>query len=203
MAVVVERYIAATMRDGAVLKADVYRPAIGRHPVLVLRTPYGKGQVATISGTLDPVRAAEAGYVVVVQDVRGRFASDGPAFFPYRDEPADSFDTIEWAAGLDVSNGRVGAFGVSYMGATAWQAAVGQPPHLGAIAAADAPSDFYETIVRGGAVELGHARRLDDGGHWHRAPRAPMQGAPTFRRSSWPSSMTSIRSSRRSTTNRL
>ena len=152
MAVVVERDIAATMRDGAVLKADVYRPAIGRHPVLVLRTPYGKGQVATISGTLDPVRAAEAGYVVVVQDVRGRFASDGPAFFPYRDEPADSFDTIEWAAGLDVSNGRVGAFGVSYMGATAWQAAVGQPPHLGAIAAAHAPSDFYETIVRGGAL---------------------------------------------------
>jgi len=154
--VVVHKNVGASMRDGTVLRADVYRP-VGeeRHPVLLQRTPYNKEMWPLTAATLDPVRAAAAGFVVVIQDVRGRWASDG-RFSPYRDERADGQDTVAWASRLPYANGRVGAYGVSYAGATAWHAAVGAPPALGAISPTTAPNDlFVDHLWRGGAFLLG------------------------------------------------
>src|SRR5207249_6846100 len=78
MSVVLERNVAAKMRDGTILRADVYRPSEpGRYPVLVTRTPYNKQLMPLVSLDFDPIRGAEAGYVIVIQDVRARWASDG------------------------------------------------------------------------------------------------------------------------------
>jgi putative CocE/NonD family hydrolase len=139
------------------LRADVYRPAgAGRWPVLLLRTPYGKHLFQFTHLSIDPVRAAAAGYVVVIQDTRGRFSSAGGEFAPYRDEFADGFDTVEWAAGLPYADGRVGAYGVSYMGGAAWHAAAAAPPSLRAIAPVQAPEDlFVDLMWRGGALQWG------------------------------------------------
>ncbi len=157
MTVLIERDVACELRDGTLLRADVYRPsAEGRYPVLLLRTPYSKGLWQFTHLTLDPVRAAEAGYVVVIQDVRGRWASGGDEFDPYRDEFDDGYDTVQWAAALPYADGRVGAYGVSYMGGTAWQAAVAAPPALRAIAPTTAPNDqFIDLGWRGGAFLWG------------------------------------------------
>src|SRR5579864_7891850 len=84
------------MRDHVVLRADVLRPAaVGRFPVLVYRTPYGKEFALREYSTFR--KAVERGYAVVVQDVRGRYASDAE-FTPYQNEGRDGYDTIEWAA---------------------------------------------------------------------------------------------------------
>lgn len=108
--VTVDKNVGVPMRDGAVLRADVYRPADpGRYPVLVQRTPYNKGFLPLTAMTLDPIRAAQAGYAVAIQDVRGRWASEGPPFFFYRDEPDDCYDTAQWAATQPWSDGAVGA----------------------------------------------------------------------------------------------
>ena len=93
---VVERNVVVPMRNGVVLRADVWRPPSGGpFPTLVYRTPYGKE--ATEAWYTTHLRAVERGYAVVIQDVRGRFASDGE-FFPYINEGHDGYDTIEWAA---------------------------------------------------------------------------------------------------------
>jgi putative CocE/NonD family hydrolase len=157
MPVLVEHDVPCELRDGTVLRADVYRPtADGRHPALLLRTPYSKGLWPLTHLTLDPVRAAAAGYVVVIQDVRGRWASAGGVFDPYRDEFADGYDTVEWAAKLPYVDGQVGAYGVSYMGATAWHAAAAGPPSLRAIAPTTAPNDYFIDLTwRGGAFLWG------------------------------------------------
>ena len=133
--VAVEHDVPATMRDGTVLRADLYRPdAPGKFPVLLQRTPYSKsGEVHEEQGH----RFAERGYVVVQQDVRGRYASDGellPGFYSadHRDSE-DGYDTVEWAAALPWSTGKVGTFGGSYNGWTQWELADTRPPHLAAM----------------------------------------------------------------------
>ena len=121
--VIKEVDIEATMRDGTVLRADVYRPNVeGRYPTLLHRTPYNKAGRDEVGNQL-----AERGYGVVMQDVRGRYASDGafcPGFFSadHRDSE-DGFDTVEWAAQLPWSTGKVGTFGNSYCGWTQWELA--------------------------------------------------------------------------------
>jgi putative CocE/NonD family hydrolase len=140
----VDRDTAIPMRDGVVLRADVYRPMReGRYPVLVLRTPYGKHLAARNDGVHR--KAVESGYAVVMQDVRGRYASGG-IFDPYRQEGRDGYDTIEWAASQSWSDGRVGTYGLSYPGAVQWLAALEQPPHLIAMAPAmtfSSPRRFF------------------------------------------------------------
>jgi putative CocE/NonD family hydrolase len=124
----VERDVAVPMRDGVVLRADLYRPARGGpFPVLVFRTPYGKHSAASSDGVHE--KAIARGYAVLMQDVRGRYASGGH-FDPYRQERKDGYDTIEWAAAQSWSDGRVGTWGLSYPGAVQWLAALEQPPHL-------------------------------------------------------------------------
>jgi len=152
--VIVEYNVPATMRDGTVLRADVYRPAAeGKYPVLLQRTPYSKAFFPWVVFTLDVIRAARTGYAVIVQDVRGRWESGGKEFTPYRNEFTDGYDTVEWAASLPYSDGNVGMFGYSYYAGTQWQAAVMRPPHLKAIAPFAGAMDFY--LHRGGALELG------------------------------------------------
>jgi len=153
VSVVIERDLTCTLPDHVVLAADVYRPAgNGRWPVLLMRTPYNKGLMPLISQSLDAVKAAEAGFAVVVQDVRGRHASQGEGFQPYEHEGADGRAAVEWCAELPFSNGQIGMFGVSYMGGACWLAAAARPAPLKAIATAHAPRDLYAGLRPGGAL---------------------------------------------------
>jgi uncharacterized protein len=143
---VVEKDVAVPMRDGVTLRADVLRPrGTGGFPVLVYRTPYGKEPALEEYTTFR--HAVEHGYAVVVQDVRGRYTSDGE-FRPYENEGRDGYDTIEWAAHQPWSDGAIGTFGLSYPGAVQWLAAVENPPHLKAMVPAmtfsSAQNFFYE-----------------------------------------------------------
>ena len=136
--VAVEQGVLAKMRDGVSLVADVYHPkAPGKFPVLLERTPYNRRDVGT--GTM----LASHGYVVVLQDTRGRYDSAGE-FYPFRYESQDGYDTIEWAASLEYSNGKVGMFGGSYVGATQMLASISRPPHLDAIFPYVTASEYYE-----------------------------------------------------------
>ncbi len=145
--VAVEQGMKAKMRDGVFLIADVYHPkAPGRFPVLLERTPYNRRDAA--GGTM----LASHGYVVILQDTRGRFDSEGE-FYPFRYESQDGYDTVEWAAGLEYSNGKVGMFGGSYVGATQMLASISRPPHLEAIFPYVTASEYYEGwTYQGGAL---------------------------------------------------
>jgi putative CocE/NonD family hydrolase len=130
-AVVVDSAVPVPMRDSVILMATVWRPSSAeRVPVLVVRTPYGRGADATGPDFIP--QAIAHGYAVVMQDVRGRYASEGE-YEPYRHEGRDGYDTIEWAARQPWSSGAVGTFGLSYPGAVQWLAAVERPPSLKAM----------------------------------------------------------------------
>ncbi len=156
MDVRVERNVAVPMRDGTTLRADVFRPEPeGHYPVLLSRTPYDKSANATAYGWMNPIRPASNGYTVVIQDVRGRFASEG-RFNPLQQEIDDGFDTVEWAAVQPWSNGRVGMYGLSYLGATQWLAASATPPNLQCILPGVTASDYHDGwTYQGGALILG------------------------------------------------
>jgi uncharacterized protein len=147
--VIRETGVIAKMRDGVQLRADIYRPnAEGQFPVLLQRTPYDKR-----GGTDFGLKAASQGYVVVIQDVRGRYTSDGD-FYTFKNESNDGYDTIEWVAALPYSNGKVGMFGGSYVGATQMLAAIAHPPHLAGICPVVTASNYHENwTYQGGAFE--------------------------------------------------
>jgi putative CocE/NonD family hydrolase len=155
MSVTVEFDVAAPMRDGVVFRANVYRPeGDGPWPTLLARLPYGK-DLPMIVSRLDPIQTARAGFMVVIQDIRGRHASEG-RWDPFAHEPEDGYDSVEWAARLPGSNGRVGMYGDSYLGNAQWLAAIERPPSLAAIAPALTWSEPLDGLfARGGAVELG------------------------------------------------
>jgi len=158
--VLIEEDVPARMQDGVTLYADVYRPAeSGCYPVLLCRMPYGKQLYLPMSGALlNPVRAAQAGYVVIIQDTRGRYTSEGQFTYLAQmpQEGPDGYDTVEWAASLPYSNGNVGLFGISYFGWTQWAAAMLRPPHLRAVVPMQALVGLGEGIgQRRGAFELG------------------------------------------------
>jgi uncharacterized protein len=137
--VVVENGVRIKMRDGVSLVADVYRPkGEGKFPVLLERTPYDRKEESSMAYEL-----SSHGYVVVLQDTRGRYESGGN-FYPFRDEAQDGYDTVEWAAQLEYANGKVGMFGGSYIGATQMLAAMARPPHLVAIFPYVTGSDSYD-----------------------------------------------------------
>jgi putative CocE/NonD family hydrolase len=127
------------MRDKVTLAADIYRPISDQQfPVLLERTPYNRAGEASMANEL-----ASHGYIVVLQDTRGRYESGGD-FYPFRDESADGYDTIEWAARITGSNGKVGMFGGSYVGATQMLAAMAVPPHLISIFPYVTASEYYD-----------------------------------------------------------
>jgi len=157
-----ERNVPVAMRDGVILRADVHRPDRGGpYPVLVLRTPYGKG------GRFD--RYVKAGYIVVAQDARGRYESEGrwESFVRFETHDAeDGYDTVEWAARLPGSNGKVGTFGGSYNAFLQWRLAPLRPPSLAAMSAHSIPAR-YTDLEGPGTIRPG--RRL----HWWVTTMAP------------------------------
>ena len=157
--VVRESNVMVPMRDGTRLAADIIRPdAPGRYPVLVTRGPYGKDSYIG-----NPDHSIwffpSQGYVVVSQDCRARFESEGDYYNPLFQEVQDGYDTVEWAARQPWSNGRVGTTGQSYLGATQYTLAAGDPlpPHLQTMAPVSASADFHQSWVyhTGGAMEWG------------------------------------------------
>ncbi|MBX6341573.1 MAG: CocE/NonD family hydrolase [Thermomicrobiaceae bacterium] len=143
LSVEVEENVPARMRDGTTLYADVYRPATGGpFPVILMRLPYNKTQAQDITYH-HPAWYARHGYIVVVQDTRGRWRSEGD-FYPFAHEADDGYDSVEWAAALPGSNGRVGMYGFSYVGATQLQAALRRPTSLRAICPAMTGAQYYE-----------------------------------------------------------
>ncbi|MBX6378956.1 MAG: CocE/NonD family hydrolase, partial [Clostridia bacterium] len=117
--VILDKDVPVRMRDGVALATDIYRPdQDGTFPVILVRTPYNKSDpLLTNVIMFDPVRAAAHGYVVCVQDCRGRYASEG-RFRPIHQEMDDGYDAVEWCATQPWSNGKVGMAGASYVGAT-------------------------------------------------------------------------------------
>jgi uncharacterized protein len=146
--ITMERSVPVNMRDGVVLYADIYRPQNpGKFPVLLERTPYNKDSSVHFA-----IRAAAHGYVVIVQDVRGRYKSAGE-WYPFKHESEDGYDTVEWAAALPYSDGKVGMFGGSYVGATQMLAAIAHPPHLAGICPVVTASNYHDNwTYQGGAL---------------------------------------------------
>lgn len=129
-------------RDGVRLDADVYSPdAAGKFPVLLMRQPYGRAIASTVVYA-HPAWYAAHGYIVVIQDVRGRGSSAGE-FRLFAHEREDGFDAIEWAADLPHSTGQVGMYGFSYQGMTQLYAAATQPPALKALCPSMVGYDLY------------------------------------------------------------
>jgi uncharacterized protein len=147
------------MRDGTRLATDLYFPAeAGVYPVLLERTPYGKHQSIMVNIGA-PQYLARHGFVVAVQDTRGRYASEG-SWYPFREEAwgeqQDGYDTVEWLAAQPWSAGKVGTFGGSFAGFNQYLLAGHFPPHLAAQFPRQAPCSLRrEWVYRGGALELG------------------------------------------------
>ena len=153
--VAVHKDVPFQTRDGVTLRADVYRPdADGRFPVLLTRLPYDKNGRQR-PGDIDCF--VERGYVVVGQDTRGRFASEGDEYYPLIWEAQDGYDAVEWAAALPWSDGNVGTMGQSYLGATQYLLLPTRPPHLKTAFPVSASADFHQSWVyhTGGAFEFG------------------------------------------------
>ncbi len=143
------------MRDGTILRADLYRPdAPGKYPVVLERTPYDRSERRGNHIVL-PVQVAQRGYAVVIQDVRGRYDSEGE-FNPFHQEIEDGYDTLDWCSKQEWSNGKTGMFGGSYVGATQWLAAISKHPSLTCIVPSVTSDDYYEGwTYQGGALSLG------------------------------------------------
>ncbi len=165
------------MRDGVRLSANVFLPAeAAPRPAILVRTPYGKGTA------LIPNYHAfvDRGYAVIVEDVRGRYDSEG-AFDPLMQEPEDGDDTINWIARQPWSNGKVGMIGGSYLGIAQWKAALAGNSHLKAIFPVVSGDDDYRDrfYSPGGALKLGH--RLE----WLAENRKIPGYEPDFNRFIW------------------
>ncbi len=153
---VVEQSVPVPMRDGTVLRADIYRPDTAAPvPAVVTRTPYDRSRPLVPPAALDPALAVQAGFAFVCQDVRGQYGSDGQ-FYTFVNEGPDTFDTVEWAARQPWCNGAVGMSGRSYAGAVQWLGAAERPPHLRAFFPVVTGSDYYHGwVYQGGAFQLG------------------------------------------------
>ncbi len=132
----IDRNVPMKTRDGVILRADVYRPDDKqKHPALLTRTPYGK--IIMTEADFSFIKMVEAGYAVVYQDMRGRYASegnyDGGDAFLAQERP-DGYDTVEWIAGQPWCDGNIGTQGGSYMARVQWLLAMERPPHLKAMA---------------------------------------------------------------------
>ena len=151
-----EADVPATMRDGIVLRADVFRPQTDESvPVILMRTQYGKDDAQGPPRYETPDWFASHCYLVVIQDVRGQGDSAG-TFNEFVNDQQDGYDSVEWAAALPGSNGRVGMYGSSYVGAIQWLAAVTAPPHLVTIVPTNTASDYYDGwTYEGGEFRLG------------------------------------------------
>lgn len=141
---IMEFNVRIPMRDGVKLSADVYRPsAPGKYPVVLVRTPYIKGQESV--GAEHALWWTERGYAFVIQDVRGRGDSEGD-FYPIVHEANDGYDTQTWAGEQPWSSGRVGTIGSSYVAWTQVYTAGLNNPHVGAMVPTVVPADPFRNI---------------------------------------------------------
>jgi putative CocE/NonD family hydrolase len=145
------------MRDGVSMATDLYFPAHngkraeGRFPIILERTPYDK---AAARNAANGAYFARRGYVCAIQDVRGRFASEGE-WYPFALEAPDGYDTVEWLAAQPWANGKVGTMGGSYCGSDQSALATLNPPHLSTMIVAVGASNYYHASMRqNGALEL-------------------------------------------------
>lgn len=146
--------VRVAMHDGVKLSTRVSRPMVpGKLPAILIRTPYGKGSELPKGYHI----FLERGYVVVMQDVRGRYESEG-TFRTLEQEGPDGSDTINWIARQPWSNGNVGMIGGSYIGMVQWKAALTGNPHLKAIFPVVSGYDEYRDryYSTGGAMKIGH-----------------------------------------------
>ena len=153
--VVVQRNVPVPMRDGVNLAADIYLPArdgkvaVGEFPAVMERTPYDK------EGKVNEGRYfARRGYAAVMQDVRGRFHSEG-IWHPFAKEAPDGYDSVEWAAEQPWCDGNIGTMGGSYCGSDQSALATLDPPHLKAMVISVGTSNYHTSSMRqNGALEL-------------------------------------------------
>jgi putative CocE/NonD family hydrolase len=148
------------LRDGVAMANDIFFPALpddpttrvpGEFPVILIRTPYNK---RSDNMRLTGEYFARRGYVMVIQDCRGRYDSDGTFVF-LTQEAEDGYDAVEWCGTQPWSNGRVGMMGTSYLGWTQMAAAVMNPPHLRTLVINQAGASAYSSSVRhNGTMEL-------------------------------------------------
>jgi len=155
--IIEQRDLQVGMRDGVRLATNVFLPgrdrrvAAGQYPAVVARTPYGKdfGTIATLHTHFVPF-----GYAVVIQDVRGRYGSEG-RWRPLSDDGRDGADLLAWIAAQTWSNGRCGTVGTSYVGGTQHALALEGSPHLAAMVPVDAMSNVGLFGIRhAGAFEM-------------------------------------------------
>jgi len=153
--VIVERNVMVPLRDGVRLATDLYFPARdgrraeGPFPVVLIRTPYDK-----LGHAGEGNFYAQRGYVAAMQDVRGRYESEGE-FYAFAHEGPDGYDTVEWLATQPWCTGRVGTFGQSYEAAVQSALASLNPPHLAAMIPTFGPSSYYHSSMRhNGALEM-------------------------------------------------
>ncbi len=147
-------HVRVPMRDGVHLSTNIFHPpGAGRFPTILIRTPYGKGP--DLPAGYAPF--VDHGYALVLQDVRGRYASDG-VFDVLNQEGPDGYDTLNWIAGQPWSDGKIGMTGGSYLGIAQWKVAVLNNPHLKAIFPVVSGCDDYfdRYYSTGGATKLGH-----------------------------------------------
>jgi len=163
---IIEEYnVEVPMRDGVILRANIFRPdAPGKFPGLLIRTPYGKKEVdlerwdKRIINIRDAVRA---GYVVMIQDTRGRYTSDGEFIINFLENTGDAedgYDTVEWLAEQIYCNGKIGTLGVSYRAWMQWELARLRPPHLKAMCACSVPIKMRDVDWTSGIFRM--ARRI-------------------------------------------
>jgi putative CocE/NonD family hydrolase len=150
-----ERNVMMPLRDGVTLATDIYFPAVngekvdGQFPVVLTRTPYDKSNLAATGKYY-----AERGYVAAMQDVRGRYESQG-TFYPFAHEGPDGYDAVEWLAEQPWANGKVGTLGASYCAADQSALASLNPPHLSAMIVTFGPSSYFHSSMRqNGVLEL-------------------------------------------------
>jgi len=148
--VIVELDVKVPMRDGVRLSSNIFRPdAPGRFPVLLMRSPYGNGG----AGNTEASYGASIGYVVIIQDTRGRYESEG-IFDAMQPEALDGYDTQQWIGEQPWCNGKIGTFGGSYVGFTQWMPAPLQSPYLVAMFPVVTFSDLHDEVYQNGAFRL-------------------------------------------------
>ena len=140
------------MRDGVLLSADIYLPkACGPFPTVLIRTPYSNNVDVVIEKGR---HLANNGYACVIQDIRGRWDSDGE-YYPFHSDVEDGYDTQEWVGKQEWSTGKIGMSGASYLGITQWLSAPLRSESLKCIAPRVICGDFYSYLVHpGGAFML-------------------------------------------------
>jgi putative CocE/NonD family hydrolase len=185
--IVIYKDLMVPMRDGVRLATDIYRPAQdgeilpGPFPALLCRTPYVKSSAryVEIAGFFVP-----RGYVVVLQDLRGRGRSEGMGQYYHvanEDDGRDGYDTVEWMAARPWSNGRVGAVGSSFAALVQTRIAFERPPHLTAIWPDVTPTNSYTTIRRAREARC----RCTCSGHFLYMPRTLRKSATIRMPSRW------------------